>query len=123
VNEIALDESDRAAILTTILAESERLEHLVDNLLNLCRLQAGAAEPQRELWEVDELVVQALAEFRDARRRVVVAFPAESAKVLVDAVHVQRVLANLIENALKHSPRTSACAYRSRPPRPRRSCA
>jgi K+-sensing histidine kinase KdpD len=55
-----LDEEDRAALLETIRLETARLERLVANLLDLSRLQAGAAQPQPELWAVDELVSRAL---------------------------------------------------------------
>jgi two-component system sensor histidine kinase KdpD len=102
--DLALDDADRAELLETILAESDRLDHLVGNLLDLSRLQAGAAQPEQHLWEVDELIVQALDELGDEGRRVDVIFPPEAPTVRVDAHQVQRVLANLIENALKYSP-------------------
>ena len=58
--ELPLDEEARRDLLDTILIEARRLERLVRDLLDLSRLQAGAAEPVRELWTVDELVAQAL---------------------------------------------------------------
>ena len=103
-DDLALDATDRAELLATIVAESARLDHLVDNLLDLSRLQAGAAEPDLQLWEIDELIVQALDELGEEGRRVDVSFPAESPAVRVDAHQIRRVLANLIENALKYSP-------------------
>jgi two-component system sensor histidine kinase KdpD len=103
-DDLALDDADRLELLATIVAESDRLDRLVDNLLDLSRLQAGAAEPDRQLWEVDELIVQALDELGDEGRRVDVSFPPESAAVRVDAHQIRRVLVNLLENALKYSP-------------------
>ena len=103
-DDLELDTADRADLLATIVAESERLDHIVDNLLDLSRLQAGAAEPDRRLWEVDELIVQALDELGEDGRRVDVSFPEESPQVLVDAHQIRRVLVNLLENALKYSP-------------------
>ena len=86
--------------------EAERLDRLVGNLLDLSRLQAGAAQPAPDVWTVDDLVVQALDELGEAGRRVDVGLPDESAAVRVDAHQIQRVLVNLIENALKYSPDT-----------------
>ena len=47
---LELDADDRATLLETIRVESKRLDRLVGNLLDLSRLQAGAAKPMRELW-------------------------------------------------------------------------
>jgi two-component system sensor histidine kinase KdpD len=56
------------------------------------------------VWAVDDLVVQALDEVGEAGQRVEVAFPDESPTVRADADQIERVLVNLIENALKYSP-------------------
>src|SRR5213078_5276794 len=50
-----LDARDRAELLETIRLETARLERLVSNLLDLSRLEAGAAPPEPELWPIDEL--------------------------------------------------------------------
>ena len=55
-----LAESDRAELLASIRDQARRLDRLVGNLLDLSRLEAGAARPVRELWPVDELVGRAL---------------------------------------------------------------
>ena len=102
--DLELGREDRSQLCRTILAEAERLNRLVGNLLDLSRLQAGAAQPAPEVWTVDDLVVQALDELGDAGRRVEVALPDESPPVRVDAHQIQSVLVNLIENALKYSP-------------------
>src|SRR6266516_638081 len=57
---VELDERDRAELVETIRLETARLERLVANLLDLSRLEAGAALPAPELWSVDELVSRAL---------------------------------------------------------------
>ncbi len=102
--ELNLDAADRAGLLETVRLEVERLERVVGNLLDLSRLQAGAADPHRELWAVDELLAQALDQLGAPSERVEVALPAEAPVVEVDAVQVERVLVNLLENALKFSP-------------------
>jgi two-component system sensor histidine kinase KdpD len=103
-SDLSIDETDRAELLATILAASDRLDHLVENLLDLSRLQAGAAQPEPELVGLEELVAAALDELGEDAGRVEVTFPDESPAVRVDAHQIQRVLVNLIENALKYSP-------------------
>ena len=109
--ELSLDAADREQLLETIALESDRLERLVANLLDLSRLQAGAAPPTQELWAVDQLVAQALDQIAEPER-VEATLPDEIPVVKVDAVQVERVLVNLIENALKFSPPGSTVSIR-----------
>jgi two-component system sensor histidine kinase KdpD len=101
--ELDLDTAGREELLETISLETARLARLVENVLDLSRLQAGAAPPRLELWDVEELLARAVGELRDGSR-VRVAVDARLPPVSVDAVQVQRVLVNLLENALKFSP-------------------
>ena len=101
--ELVLTDEDRVALLETIRAEHGRLKRLVENLLDLSRLQAGAAAAHPELWTPDELVWQALDELGSPDRVTVAAMP-DAPLVRVDAVQIQRVLVNLLENALRLSP-------------------
>ncbi len=98
-----LDRRDRSELLATILAETERLDRLVGNLLDLSRLQAGAAQPEPDLLAVDDLIVQALADLGEDAARVDVSLPVDPPAVRADAHQLERALANLIENALKYS--------------------
>ena len=95
-------EDDRLELLDTIRLELTRLTRLVENLLDLSRLQAGAAEPSPELWTADQLLGRSLDELPDSSR-VRVVIPDDLPLVRADGVQVQRVLVNLIENALKFS--------------------
>jgi two-component system sensor histidine kinase KdpD len=97
-----LAESDRAQLLASIRDQARRLDRLVANLLDLSRLEAGAASPHTELWPVDELVGRAL-DALDGDERVVVSLPAELPAVRADAAQLERVLVNLFENALRYS--------------------
>src|SRR5438270_1618032 len=101
---LQLEDDDRRALLTTIRVESARLARLVENLLDLSRLQAGAAQPRPELWPPEELVAQALDELADADARIELELDEGVPPVQVDAAQIERVLVNLIENALKYSP-------------------
>ena len=102
--DLELGREDRSELVGTILGEAGRLDRLIANLLDLSRLQAGAAQPEPDVWAVDDLVVQALDEVGEPGRRVEVALPEESSTVRADADQIERVLVNLIENALKYSP-------------------
>jgi two-component system sensor histidine kinase KdpD len=101
---LELDAADRAELLATILAEAERLDSLVGNLLDLSRLQAGAVQAEPAPWAIDDLVVQALGEMGPRAARVEVSLPDHSPIARVDSQQVERALVNLIENALKYSP-------------------
>ena len=101
--QLQLSDDDRRELLDTITVEVRRLEHVIDNLLALSKLQAGAAAAQVEVWRVDDIVYRALTEVAGADR-VVVSIPEDMPPVTVDAVQVQRILVNLLENAIKFSP-------------------
>jgi two-component system sensor histidine kinase KdpD len=98
-----LGERDRMELLETIRLEVARLERLVANLLDLSRLEAGAARPQRELWPIDELVSRALDGLGAEAARVTVELDGEAPLVSVDAAQLERVLVNVLENALRFS--------------------
>lgn len=105
-----LSPADRVELLETIRLETARLSRLVENVLDLSRLQAGAAAPHAALWAVDDLVEQAVAETSDPAR-VRIEVPAALPPVLVDAVQIQRALVNVLENALKFAPgEVAVCA-------------
>jgi two-component system sensor histidine kinase KdpD len=106
---LQLTSGDRAELLETIDVDSERLQRLVGDLLDLSRLEAGGAAPLREVWSLTDLVWETI-DHLGARDRV--EFAGESPLVKVDAAQVQRALANLIENALKYSPPDSSVLVR-----------
>jgi two-component system sensor histidine kinase KdpD len=101
---LELSESDRADLLVTIDIETRRLDQLVANLLDLSRLELGVAEPKPELWTVESLVGQALNELGARAERVHVELAANLRPIEVDGAQIERVLVNLIDNALKFSP-------------------
>ena len=100
---LELDAGDRAALLETIRLETARLERLVANLLDLSRLEAGVAPAHRELWPVDELVSRALESLGADAARVSVTLDGDAPLVSVDATQLERVLVNVLENALRFS--------------------
>ena len=101
--DLRLEEEDRAELAETITTETARLERLVTNLIDLSRLEAGAARPRPELWTADDLVGRALETVGQAAERVQVRLPEESVAAVVDGAQAERVLVNLLENAAKFS--------------------
>jgi two-component system sensor histidine kinase KdpD len=102
--DLRLSEEDERELVATILGASERLDRLIGNLLDLSRLEAGAAQPEPGVWTVDDLIAQALTETGPAGERIEVELPDDSLAVRVDSQQIERVLVNLFENALKYSP-------------------
>jgi two-component system sensor histidine kinase KdpD len=111
--ELRLDDADRAVLADAIREEATRLDRVVRDLLDLSRLEAGTAEPHRELWPVDELVARALESVGPAAERVLVEIAPDAPPVQVDAAQIERVLANLIDNALKFSPQQTPVVVRA----------
>jgi two-component system sensor histidine kinase KdpD len=93
---------ERAELLETADVSLDRLTSLVSDLLDLSRLQAGALSILSRTTHVDEVVALALDEvtgIRDVRLNIPTDLPA----VFADPVLLQRVVANLIDNALRYS--------------------
>jgi K+-sensing histidine kinase KdpD len=99
--ELGVDE--REELFETIRLELRRLERLVDNLLDLSRLEAGPARRTPELWTVDALLAAALEQLGEEADRVETTLAPDAGLVRVDGSHLQRVLVNVLENALKFS--------------------
>jgi two-component system sensor histidine kinase KdpD len=100
---LRLSAQEREDLFETIGLEIRRLERLVDNLLDLSRLEAGPARRRPELWTVDALLVSALEQLGPEADRVTTKFAPNVGLVRVDGSQLQRVLVNLLENALKFS--------------------
>jgi two-component system, OmpR family, sensor histidine kinase KdpD len=101
-SELSFSADDRAELLDTIALEVSRLTRLVESVLDLSRLEAGAAAPRTEMWDVDDLLAHAVSDVTSAER-IHVGDMDDLPPVAVDAAHIQRVLVNLLENALKYS--------------------
>jgi two-component system sensor histidine kinase KdpD len=94
----------RREFLRTIDEESDRLNALVGNLLDMSRLQAGALTVSAEPIGLEEVVPAALHSLGERASRVRTEVPETLPRVLADAGLLERALANLIDNALRHCP-------------------
>jgi two-component system sensor histidine kinase KdpD len=103
--DIELSPEDRRQAARAIDAEAERLNRLVGNLLDMSRIQGGALVADIEAIPVAELVEPALARASAAadHRAIQVDLPGNLPSVRADAALLDRVVANLLENALKHA--------------------
>jgi two-component system sensor histidine kinase KdpD len=102
--DLELSADDRTELIETMRGETRRLERLVSNLLELSRLEVGVAQGHPALWPADALVAQALEQLGPAGDRIVVHERDDVPAVRVDAVQIERALANLLENALAVTP-------------------
>jgi two-component system sensor histidine kinase KdpD len=108
-----LSPAERDELLSSIRLQGQRLERFVANLLDLSRLEAGAARPSPELWTVDGLVIRALEVIGPENERVSVALPHDSPPVEIDATQLEHALVNLLENALRFSAPTDRIEVRA----------
>lgn len=109
---MAWDASTQRAFAEAIASEADRLNRLVRNLLEMSRLEAGALRRQRVPTEIGELLGETVQRLTSYLReyKLEIAIAPDLPLVLVDAVQIDLVLSNLLENAAKFSPpQTSMC--------------
>jgi two-component system sensor histidine kinase KdpD len=106
-DEATLDADTRRELVTTAHEEAEHLNRLVRNLLDMTRLASGAVRPNKAWHPLDEVVGVALhrLESRLEGRRVDVKLDPDLPPALLDDLLIGQVLINLLENAIKYTPR------------------
>ena len=92
---------ERAELSAAIVDEGERLSRLVENLLDMSRLEAGKAEPHREPIDLAE-VLDGAREAMAHPEAVRLAVDRDLPLVAADAAQLERAFANLLENAIRH---------------------
>jgi two-component system sensor histidine kinase KdpD len=105
-----LGDATRKELLSSIHQEAERLDRLVNNLLEMTRLEAGGVLIRKE-WQPLEGVLGAALKRLEGRlrdREVHIDLPAALPLVPIDAMLVEQVLINVLENAAKYTPAGSA---------------
>ncbi|HET8757945.1 MAG TPA: ATP-binding protein [Solirubrobacteraceae bacterium] len=98
----ALEESERTELADAIAHESRRLSRLIDQLIDLSRLQAGAAEPRPDWTSLDEVIRAAVEDTGAPGERVKLAIDPDLPLIRADATQLRRAIANLVDNALRY---------------------
>jgi two-component system sensor histidine kinase KdpD len=100
-DDVAWTPEETAELLATIETGADRLQHLVGNLLDASRLQAGVVSTSLERVRLEELVGRALLDL-GSLDAVDLDVPEDLPDVLADVGLAERVLVNLLENAFRH---------------------
>jgi two-component system, OmpR family, sensor histidine kinase KdpD len=95
---------DREELLETADESLDRLTHLVDNLLDMSRLQAGALSVFPRPAGLEEIVARALDDLGAPGHAVTPDIPDDLPEIRVDPAILERVIVNLTQNALRYSP-------------------
>jgi two-component system, OmpR family, sensor histidine kinase KdpD len=100
------DPAARRELLQNIVDEARRLARLVENLLDMSRLDAGAIVPDRQWHVVEEIVGSAVGRLQRelSDRPIRSDIPADLPLVSVDGLLMEQVLVNLLENAVRYTP-------------------
>ena len=101
-----LSDATRRELVESIVEESQRLNRLVGNLLEMTRLESGAIILRKEWQSVEEIVGASLSRMdeRLRGRTVTVDVPPDLPLVALDDVLMEQVLYNLLDNAIKYTP-------------------
>ncbi len=98
----SLGDAERDELGKVVVDEAQRLSDLVDKLLDLSKLQAGAAEPRRDWCSLEEVIRTAAGEVGQADA-FALSFDDDLPLVEADAAQLERVFVNLLENARRYS--------------------
>jgi two-component system sensor histidine kinase KdpD len=100
-----LAEGDRRSLESAIDEEAKRLARMVDDLLDLSKIEAGAVNPRPDWCDLRDVALSAAAQVRTRNPQSTIEAEVPSLPLVrADAAQLERVLSNLIENAVKFSP-------------------
>jgi signal transduction histidine kinase len=104
----APDPETTRRFLATIVANTQRMQRLVDNLLDLARLEAGHWQPEPEPLDVADVAREAWEAVSEGVRSSAVKFSVEigpqAENIVADPDALRQILTNLLENALRYTP-------------------
>jgi two-component system sensor histidine kinase KdpD len=105
--DISPEAGRRLAMLIDV--QADRLAELVQNLLDMSRIQAGVLQPRRAIVSLADLVTAVVGDVAPGPRghAVRVELPGDLPPVDVDMTLISRVLTNLLENSIRHGPKHS----------------
>ncbi len=112
------DEQTREEFLNVINGQANRLQRLIDNLLNLARIEAGVVQVSKESTSINELLSEAANIVRPAAEAKHIALETDLSQlylgVLVDRDMMMQAAINLLSNAIKYTPENGRVTLRSR---------
>jgi two-component system, OmpR family, sensor histidine kinase KdpD len=116
-DELDIGPETRQSLAALIDSQADRLADLVQNLLDMSRIQAGVLSPRRQATSLPELVQGVLADLAPALRghEIRVELPDTMPAVDVDRTLIARVLTNLLENAIRHAPKGTPVTLSGKP--------
>jgi len=105
-NDAGLDDATRKELLETAFAESDRLNRLVGNLLDMTRMEAGALQINRKACELRDVLGVTLEQLKEKieARNIRIDIPKDFPEISMDFLFMMKVFFNLLDNALKYSP-------------------
>lgn len=112
---VDLDAGSRADLLDAINQETDRLNRLVGHLLDMSRIEAGALQPDKDLYGLDEVLEAVTTRLGDklAVWPLEVSVSPDLPLVPLDFVRMDQVFTNLLENAIKYAPKGSPISIRA----------
>lgn len=101
-----LSTDDQHELLQNIYDESERLNHLVSNILKIIRLESGSIEISKQAYSLEEIIGTALDKLEKqlGSKPVSIQLPKLAPLIPLDNILIGQVFNNLIENAIKFTP-------------------
>lgn len=104
--DVTWTEEERRSFAMTIERQSDRLNRLVGNLLDMSRIEGGAVKPEKEWYPLQELIYDVLDRMRPQLqgREVIIEIQDQLPPVELDYLQIDQVLTNLVENALRYTP-------------------
>jgi two-component system phosphate regulon sensor histidine kinase PhoR len=104
--DVEFDEETRASFISVISRETERMTRLINDILDLSRIEAGRLDLRPTFVDLPELIrrVVSRTESQAVGHRIVLDLPSEMGPVLAEQAKLEQVMLNLIGNAIKYSP-------------------
>jgi two-component system sensor histidine kinase KdpD len=104
-----IDEASRRQLLETIADEANRLTRLLENILQMSRLELGGTTARMQWNLLEEVVGSAIGRTRQelGEREIEVEIPANLGLLLVDGMLLEQLFVNLLENAARYTPARS----------------